>query len=280
LENLLTEHASEIVELSEDQIAIDGKALRGSKGNGFKALQSVSAWSVKNSVILGERSVEEKSNEITAIPLLINLLDIKGCTVTIDAMGCQKEIVKDIIRKEGEYVLGLKKNHPKLYDTVSKHMQQNAIIPECCLGDDFEYTHGRMTRRRYFSCPSFEIDNVPDEWTGLNSIIAVECINKTKNGDVTAEWRYYISSHDANNKKLPEYVRNHWSIENSLHWVLDVNMREDADKKAERNSAKAFGILKRIALNIVRTKDTSKVSLKGKLKKAGWSNQYLLSLLK
>ena len=280
LEKLLTEHASDIVTDKEDQIAIDGKALRGSRGHGFKALQSVSAWSINNSLVLGERSVEEKSNEITAIPELIKLLDLNGCTITIDAMGCQKSIVKDIINNDAEYVLGLKKNHPKLYKIVSNHMQQNSINPEHCLGDDFEYTHGRLTRRRCFSCSSDEIDNIPDEWLGLKSFVAIECINKTKNSDVTAEWRYYISSHDANNQKLPLYIRNHWGIENSLHWVLDVNMGEDADKKAERNSAKAFGVLKRIALNIVRTKDKSKGSIKGKLKKAGWSNKYLLSLLK
>ncbi len=272
-------HAAAILDKDEDHIAIDGKALRGSKRDGFKTLQSVSAWSINNSLVLGEKTVEEKSNEITAIPELIKVLNLNGCTVTIDAMGCQKKIVKDIISQGADYVLGLKKNHPKMHKAVSTYMQSNVIKPECCLDDSIERTHGRWTRRRYFSCDSNEIPEI-SEWSGLNSIIAVECISQIKDSDVTAEWRYYISSHYCDNEKLPAYIRNHWEIENKLHWVLDVNMGEDADRKSERNSAKAFAVLKRVALNIVRTKDKTKGSLKGKLKKAGWSNKYLLSLLK
>jgi len=137
LEKLLTEHASDIVANKEDQIAIDGKALRGSRGNGFKALQSVSAWSINNSLVLGERSVEEKSNEITAIPELIKLLELNGCTITIDAMGCQKSIVKDIINNDAEYVLGLKKNHPKLYKIGKSSKSGGSLINRSIF--DFEY---------------------------------------------------------------------------------------------------------------------------------------------
>jgi predicted transposase YbfD/YdcC len=280
LETLLIEHASSIVKEKEDQIAVDGKALKGTKDKNSKILQSVSAWSTKNDVVLAETAVDKKSNEITAIPELIKLLELNGCTVTIDAMGCQKAIVKQIIDNDADYVLGLKKNHPKLYKSVSEYMQSNAINKDHCLSDGFDHSHGRLTRRRYFSIDSSNVLETND-WESLNSLIAVETITSSANKNVTAEWRYYISSHNYNNGKIPEYVRGHWGIENKLHWVLDVNLGEDADKKIERNSAKAFGVLKRIALNIVRTKDSgSKGSLRGKLKKAGWDNEYLIKLLK
>jgi predicted transposase YbfD/YdcC len=287
LEWLLRTHALNIISgKQEDQIAIDGKALRGSAGKGLRALQSVSAWSEKNNVVLAETAVEQKSNEITAIPAILDLLKLKGCTVSIDAMGCQRDIVEKIIEKEGDYVLGLKKNQPSLYEAVENHMQEQVIDKEDCLKDffenghgRFENGHGRMTRRRYFSCGLDHIEEAKN-WSSLRSAVAVETITAYSNKPVQSEWRYYITSHNHSNEQLPNYVRKHWSIENKLHWVLDVNLGEDADKKIERNSAKAFASLKRIALNIVRTKDTkSKRSLRRKFKRAGWDNNYLLNLL-
>jgi predicted transposase YbfD/YdcC len=280
LEWLLRTHALNIVSgKTEDQIAIDGKALRGSAGKGLRALQSVSAWSHENGVVLAETAVEKKSNEITAIPELLKILKLNGCTISIDAMGCQRDIVENIIEQKGDYVLGLKKNQPSLYEAVEKHMQEDAINHDHCLKDYFEEAHGRVTRRRYFSCCIKHIKE-SKKWTGLCAAVAVETITSSPNNPTQAEWRYYITSHDHSNKALPDYIRNHWGIENKLHWVLDVNLGEDADRKIERNSAKAFASLKRIALNIVRTKDAkSKRSLRRKFKCAGWDNNYLLNLL-
>ena len=183
-------------------------------------------------------------------------------------------------QKEGEYVLALKKNHPKFYKLLTAYCQNNAITPENCLKDYFDDGHGRRVRRRYFACDIRHLEGA-EKWPGVKSAIAVESIRSLDNSlQVTAEWRYYISSLSAENSCLPDTIRNHWGIENKLHWVLDVHLREDDDRKAERQSAKAFGVIKRIALNIVRTKDTKpKRSLRRKFKCAGWNNDYLMNLL-
>ena len=285
LEQLMITLASWLVNgKKEDQIAIDGKTLRGSVNKDHRGVHSVSAWSVDNEIVLAELATSEKSNEITAIPALLKLLKLAGCTISIDAMGCQKDIVKEIIQKKGHYVVGLKENQPKLYKKIEEIMQGEAINAKHCLQDFFEDGHGRTTRRRYFAYDISSIDETK-KWLGLKTAVALETITTRTEKPTQAEWRYYITSHKPNNKQLPDYIRHHWGIENKLHWVLDVNLGEDADKKIERNSAKAFAVLKRIALNIVRTKDNSdklsgkKRSLRGKLKRAGWDNNYLLSLL-
>lgn len=284
IENLLRTHAAEIVDNKSpsDQIAIDGKALCGSKSLNSRCLHSVSAWCHENGLVLGETQVESKSNEITAMPLLIESLDLKGVTVTIDAAGCQKAISKQIIEKKGNYVLGLKHNHPKLYERVQDHIKKEGENDENRLSDAFDRSHGRTVRRRYFG---YDVSNIPEikDWSGAKTVIAVESITSKDNDPnlkVSAEWRYYLSSHDCDDKRLPNYIRNHWGIENKLHWVLDVHLKEDNDQKAERKSARTFSLLRRIALNIVRTKDTTpKRSLKRKLKHSAWDNDYLLSML-
>lgn len=232
--------------------------------------------------MLGEKQADGKSNEIATIPLLLESLELKGNTVTIDAAGCQKTIAELIIKKKGDYVLGLKPNHPKLYRTLEEHVQNVGYSNRYCLFDTFDDGHGRSTRRRYFGYDIRGLAEVKD-WVSAKTVIAVETIS-SKNNDpartVTADWRYYISSHDCTNKKLPDYIRNHWGIENKLHWVLDVHLKEDADQKAERKSARSFSLLKRIALNIVRIKDTTpKRSLRRKLKHSAWNDDYLLSML-
>jgi len=178
--------------------------------------------------------------------------------------------------------LGLKLNHPKLYRALGEHVVNVGYSNEHCLFDAFDEGHGRSTRRRYFAYDISRLVEVKD-WSGAKTVIAVETIS-SKNNDptrnVTADWRYYISSHNCTNKKLPDYIRNHWGIENKLHWVLDVHLKEDDDQKAERKSARSFSLLKRIALNIVRIKDTTpKRSLRRKLKHSAWNGDYLLSML-
>ena len=265
-----------------DQIAVDGKALCGSSKFDLQCLYSVSAWCHENGLVLGEKQTECKSNEITAIPLLLESLELKGATVTIDAAGCQKSITKLIIEKKGDYVLGLKRNHPKLYKAVEEHIKNHGENGQNLLFDGFDESHGRLIRRHYFG---YDVSNLAQikEWHGAKTIIAVETIsskNNDPNRNVSGEWRYYLSSHNSLEKSLPNYIRNHWSIENKLHWILDVHLKEDDDQKSERKSARSFALLKRIALNIVRTKDTTpKKSLRRKLKASAWDDNYLLSML-
>ena len=281
LEALLRDHASSLLQGEKPSaIAVDGKCLRGSKRHNLKSLQSVSAICHDQGLTLAETQVDHKSHEIEVIPLLLDVLNLKGTTVTIDAAGCQKTVAEMIINKGGHYILSLKKNHPKLYEAVSSHLQQNCINPDHRLKDYFDESHGRLVRRRYFCSDVKEIPLVHD-WKGLQSVIAVETISsKNIDRNTTAEWRYYLSSHQANHPLLSDMIKNHWSIENKLHWVLDVHLKEDDDRKAEKKSAKAFAALRRMALNIVRAKDNqSKKSLRRKLKCAGWDHDYLLTLL-
>lgn len=285
MEHILSNHAANVVKNhgnKSDHIALDGKALRGSKRLDLKCLRSITAWCQKNSLVLAESQVEGKSNEIAAIPLLLETLDLKGKTVTIDAAGCQKNIACQIKKKKGDYVLGLKKNQPTLYEAALDLKAREGETDRNRLYDAFDDSHGRSVRRRYFG---YDIRTLPaiDEWEGARSLIAVETIsskNNDPNKQVTSQWRYYLSSHPWDHPKLPEYVRHHWSIENKLHWILDVQFKEDDDQKAERKSARSFALLRRIALNIVRTRDTTpKRSVRRKLKRSGWDNNYLKDLL-
>lgn len=284
VETLLRTHAAEIVanNKASEQIAIDGKALRGSRRLDTGCLTSVSAWCHENELVLAEKQTDSKSNEITAIPLLLESMVLKKTTITIDAAGCQKSIVDLIIEKKGDYVLGLKRNHPKLYKAVEHFIANAGENDKNRLFDAFDNSHGRIIRRRYFA---YDVRKLPEiqEWPEAKTVIAVETIsskNNDPNRKVSAEWRYYLSSHKCSNERLPGYIRNHWGIENKLHWVLDVHMKEDDDQKAERNSARSFSLLKRIALNMVRTKDqTPKRSLRRKLKHSAWDDDYLLSML-
>lgn len=284
IEYLLRTHASAIVNNGSptDQIAVDGKALRGSKRLNPKCLYSVSAWCHENSIVLGEQDVDGKSNEITAIPLLLESLDLEGKTITIDAAGCQKSITKLITEKKGDYVLGLKRNHATLFNAAQELIELEGEHDENRLSDYFDNSHGRNVRRRYFGYDASSLTEIKD-WDGAKTIIAVESIsskNKDANQKVTAEWRYYLSSHKLTEKRLPGYIRHHWGIENKLHWVLDVHLNEDNDQKSEQDSARSFALLKRIAVNIVRTKDhTPKRSLRRKLKHSAWDDDYLLAML-
>jgi predicted transposase YbfD/YdcC len=284
LELLLRSFAANAISGSKrsDQIAIDGKSLRGSQRQGLQSLKSVSAWCHENGLVLAEQEVDANSNEITAIPFLLEALDLRGNTVTIDAAGCQKSIVQQIRDKKGHYVLGLKGNQKKLLAAVTDHIAQLDYPAKNKLHDSFDERHGRCVRRRYFG---FNISKLPEieGWAGARSVIAVETIHSKHNDPkhkVTATWRYYLSSHKHNDPKLPDYVRNHWGIENKLHWVLDVYMKEDDDLKAERRSARCFALLRRIALNVVRSKNPDpKKSVRLKLLYANWDEEHMIELL-
>ena len=268
----------------EDHIPIDGKTLRGTRceSKGIRAIQMVSAWSFSNKLVLADVTTDRKSNEIKAIPLLLDLLELEGCTVSIDAMGCQEKIIKAIINKGGDFVIGLKKNHPSLYKTVVDYSKKYGEISANLIEDKFDNSHGRSVRRRYFSFPLPE-SSKPFSFDGIKTIIATETISSQNNkpGSTTAEWRYYVSSHEINNSKLASYVRNHWSIESEYHWELDVHLHDDADKKHDANAATNFAKTKRLLLSLVKSKlpEGKKRSVRSRLKQVGWDLDYLLLLL-
>ncbi|WP_413172683.1 ISAs1 family transposase [Anabaena azotica] len=266
-------------------IAIDGKTLRHSydKGKDKGAIHMVSAWATTNRLVLGQCKVDEKSNEITAIPELIKVLDIAGCIVTIDAMGCQKEIVKSIVDKSGEYVIALKKNQGNLYKNVEEIFKE-AITKgfegfKCSDFHTKQDEHGREEIRHYLMLSDIqERIDTGKKWINLQSVGMVEYIRKV-NGKTKVETRYYISSLTDNAKLLGESVRSHWGIENSLHWVLDVALREDDCRIRKDNAPQNFAVLRHIAVNAVRKEKSQKLGIKNKQICAGWDNEYLEKIL-
>jgi len=262
------------------QVAIDGKQLRGSKrsGKGLKALQCVSAWCHDHELILGQVMAEEKSNEITAIPELLDLLTLKKCVVSIDAAGCQKAIVEKIVDKKADYLLAVKKNQPTLHEKVIASIAPMVESGSANAHDSFDESHGRTVRRRVFvgkADPKIKTLG----WLKAATVVAVESISD-QSGKIKSEWRYYLSSVKNLEAPFAQYVRNHWGIENKVHWILDVHMKDDQHQAAEKNSVGCLSVLKRVALNMVRKKDkTPKKSVRRKLKLAGWDEQYLESLL-
>ena len=270
---------SEIIECQI--IPIDGKTLRRSydKKSDKAAIHMVSAWGAMNGLVLGQIKTKEKSNEITAIPELLNLLDINGCIITIDAMGCQKAITKKIIDKGADYVIAVKENQPTLYRDIITHIDESLEKSQTNKNiidyhETSESGHGRKEIRRYYIVDNVnEIESAID-WEGLNTIGMVESI-RTENKKTTTNKRYYISSINKNAKHFSNAVRKHWGIENSLHWVLDVAFREDESRVRKDNSAENFSVLRRIALNCLKSEKTAKGGIKNKRNKAGWDLNYL-----
>lgn len=262
-------------------IAIDGKLARRTSSEKQKALHLVSAWSHEEGLVLAQQPVSDKSNEITAIPYLLEVLDLKGTTVTIDSMGCQKEIAKQIIEKEGDYVLGLKGNQEKLQSDVkevfSGKKKARFIQSVCTEHQTIEKDHGRLECRYY---KAISVENLPinvAEWSGIKSIIEVRSTREIK-GKQTEETRYYISSLKPDAKKIGKCIRGHWGVENGLHWVLDVVFNEDQSRIRTKNAAKNLAYMKHTSLNIIKL-DPQKGSIRKKRKKAGWTNSYMEELL-
>lgn len=277
----------DIVDLKQGEIiSIDGKTQRGSLDKNKSAIHTVSAWARSNKLVLGQVKTEEKSNEITAIPELLDTLDIEGTTITIDAMGCQKAIVKKIRSKKADYTIGLKGNQGKtlqltkgVFEEDLKKVKKDVYITE-------EKTRNRKERRKYTAIPienQFEhlkmLGSQDREWIDLTSIIQVESQREIK-GKISTEKRYYISSLEADAKELAESIRGHWSIENALHWSLDINFRADESRMRKGHSQENFVILRHLALSLLKQEKSSRRGLKGKRLKAGWGNKYLLKILK
>lgn len=276
-ENLSTDAAGRL-------IAIDGKTLRRShdKKNALGALHVVSAWASEAGLSLGQLATDEKSNEITAIPELLEQIDVRGAVVTIDAMGCQKEIAEKIINAGGDYVLTLKGNHEKLHAAVAEHFDQlhetDFQNSDCRRRQTNQKGHGRIERRYYYQAPLPEqLRPLADEWTGLTTIGQVISITE-RDGKECSEVRYYLSSLKPGVKRLAHAIRSHWGIENSLHWVLDVTFNEDQSRARDRRLADNLAALRRFAVSLLK-QHPSKHSLKSKQRIAGWNNNFLAEIL-
>ena len=284
LQNSFMSWINDACELTEGEVvAIDGKTLRRSFKDGDRksAIHMVSAWASQNNLILGQRKVDNKSNEITALPALLELLDIKGCIITIDAMGCQTAIAKTIIKQGADYILALKGNQGTLSNEVN-HLFEQEKLPQLKQQyyEEIDTGHGRNEKR---CCRQIEIDReyLPESyrWPKLNTIIEIKAVREIS-GNVTTEKRYYISSLPLNAKKAGQAVRQHWSVENKLHWVLDVTFREDESRIRRGNGAEVMSTLRRITLNLLKINTTSKASLKRKRKIAALDEQLLTDLIK
>jgi len=260
-------------------IAFDGKTIRGmaSKFSDSK-LHIVSAFCAKNSLSLGQVKVNEKSNEITAIPELLDLIAVKGCIITIDAMGCQRDIAKKIIKKEADYILMVKDNQPELKEQVEKvfNIQKTEMVD---VQEDCD--HGRIEKRTCEVITKLDFLDTKENWEELHSIIKITSERTIKKTDITSyETRFYISSLLGDAKLINNSIRSHWAIENNLHWNLDVIMKEDGQLNYKGNAAENMNMMKKIALGMLANEKTVKKSKKRKMKNALLDEQYRELLLK
>ena len=270
--------------LPGEVVPIDGKTLRRSFDTELDQgpIHIVSAWATSNRLVLGQIKVDEKSNEITAIPELIDALDLTDCVVTIDAMGCQKQIASRIRAKGAHYILALKKNQGTLYTDVHElfHQLRKDESPAQTL-DAYERTdqgHGRHEIRRYWTTDTLDRVSTRAQWSDLQTVGMVES-ERTLEGETTVESRYYILSLPSNAQTFGNAVRAHWGIENSVHWVLDVTFREDESRIRMGHGPENFAILRHIAINLLREETSFKGSVKTKRLKCGWNDAYLSKVL-
>jgi predicted transposase YbfD/YdcC len=259
-------------------VAIDGKTLCGTREAGKKALvHMVSAWASANNLVLAQRKVDEKSNEITAIPKLLNALELAGTVVTVDAMGCQREIASLIIEKKADYVLAVKGNQGLLAEQVRESF---LLLNSDAVSEEFDCDHGRVEQRRCSVIADLSMVDKAAEWASLQGLVRIESERYHKaTGKTEREVRYYITSLKPDAARLNSVIRQHWGIENKLHWVLDVGFGEDLDRKRAGHAAQNFSLLNRIALNMLKQETTFKRGIKGKRLKAAWNHPYLLKLL-
>lgn len=268
-------------------LAVDGKCVRGSHDGNKGAIHLVSAWSTAVGLTLGEVRTADKSNEITAIPELLDAIDIKGSIITIDAIGCQHSIATQITNNEADYVLAVKDNQPRLAEAIRQWFDaaDTGTLDRPFWQDiQTEKGHGRIeTRRCVVTNDVAWLQAQGQNWSGLQSLVMVEStreiIGRNSTGKSSTERRYYISSLPAKVALLGKTVRAHWGIENSLHWVLDVTFREDDCRLRCDDVAQNFAILRRIALNLLKGDTQTKLSIVNKRLKAGWDVSYLAKLL-
>ncbi len=263
---------------SDRSSSVGWKTLCGMREAGKKALvHMVSAWAEGNGLVLAQRKVDEKSNEITAIPKLLNALELTGTVVTIDAMGCQRDIAKRIIEKKADYVLAVKDNQGLLAEQVRDSF---LLLESDAVAEEIDCGHGRVEQRKCSVIADLSLIDKSAEWASLQGLVRIESERYHKaTGKTEREIRYYITSLRADAARLNSVVRQHWGIENKLHWVLDVGFGEDLDRKRAGHAAQNFSILNRIALNLLKQDKSSKRGVKGKRLKAAWNHPYLLKLL-
>jgi predicted transposase YbfD/YdcC len=266
-------------------VAMDGKALRRShdRSLGQEALHMVSAWASESGLVLGQMKVDDKSNEIPAVPELLEMLEVKGCIVTLDALHCQTQTVEAILDKQADYVLPVKENQPRLLEAL-QGLFDNAEEMHWVKCDSFRTVnkgHGRIESRQCWTTSDPEylkyIATLAD-WHGLQSIAMVEAVRRIGEQATTTR-RYFISSLESDAELMLRAVRTHWGIENKVHWVLDITFREDDSRIRRGNGAENFAVLRHIALNLLKRENSAKRSLKAKRKKAAWDDDYLLAVL-
>lgn len=269
-------------------IAIDGKELRRSMDRtlGKRAIHMVSAWASENRLVLAQQKVDEKSNEITAIPALLEMLEIAGCIITIDAMGCQKEIAQQIIDQQGDYVLAVKENQGHLFEDI-EHLCQLYLQHEQPMFYFKDYAktvdkdHDRIEIRECWTLDAIfygpSIRNLAD-WAQVKTIVMIR--RERRLPDKTEiHIRYYIASLEAKANRFLKVIREHWGVENSVHWVLDMAFNEDQSRLHKDNGAENLAVIRHIALNLLRSEKTAKVGIKAKRLKAGWDDAYLFKVL-
>ena len=268
----LAEILQETVQADGKTVAIDGKTICGSGNDKHRAYHVVSAWVAENQITLGQLAVAEKSNEIIAIPELLDTLDVSGSTVTIDAMGCQKRIAAKIIENQADYVLGLKGNHSELLDDVKYYFDNECV----CGTSQMEKDHGRIEQRTYYLETQIDWLLQRPDWPGLNGVGMVKTtVVKMNTGEVTEECRYYLTSL-TNIDAFAHAVRAHWSIESQLHWQLDVTFHEDASRARKDNSPLNLNLIRKEALRLLNQADFGKrVSVRRKMSRAAMDNSAL-----
>ena len=265
------------------QVAVDGKRLRRSfdRASGKAAIHMIGAWATESGLALGQLAVDCKENEITALPKLLKLLDLQGATVTLDAMGCQRAIAEQIIQQGGDYVLALKANQPMLHEDAKLLLDEGIARGFDGLHDYHEQLdkgHGRIGLRRVWATCDIAWFTGKERWAGLRTWAAVECERTT--GDHTSiERRYFISSLPPDAKAIGSAVRQHWRIENGLHWCLDVAFAEDQNRLRTGHAAENLSRIRRVALSLLKQESTNKRGIKTKRLHAGWNQDYLLKIL-
>lgn len=277
-----------------EAVSFDGKAQRRARNKNQNLQYIVNAWAGENRLLLGQYKVGEKSNEITAIPELLRILELSGCVITCDAMGCQKNIAKEIIEADADYLLALKANHQIAHEEISRYLEdlvaekrkpreRPETAPEAAKllrsHTVVEKDHGRTTTWHYHQSDMIEWFADKEEWEGLRSVGMVETHTETK-GEVTVETRYYLSSLALGIEAFAKATRSHWGVENQCHWVLDVIYREDESRARTGHNAENLCTTRALALNLTRLETTNKRGIKGRVKRAGWDNSYLEKILR
>lgn len=276
--------------VAEEIVALDGKALRRAAQGGQSPRVIVSAWAASHSLVLGQIAVPDKTNEITAVPELLRVLELAGCIVTLDAMGCQKEIAQEIVAADADYVLALKGNQGQCYqeiktfldDAVARHQETTPVQKNpkpLAYQETVDKDHGRLELRRYWQSDDLAWFADRAAWENLRSVGVVESVRQVGGQAATVERRYYLSSLPVDVEKFARAVRGHWSVENSLHWVLDVQCGEDRSRARTGHAAVNLATLRRLALNLLKRETTKKRGIKGKQLNASWDHDYLLRLL-